>query len=282
MGYPNFTGKHALAPFFTPQEYQDYLSANYGWAGLPPLAGVVLTFQASFFREVVAGPGWRRLEAPRSAVGEFHVLDRQGGTIGISGAFGVGAPAAANRMEDIGAAGCRRFIAIGYAGALQPDLRVGDVVLCDRAIRDEGVSHHYREPGKYATPDPALTTALGDHMDAAGMVHRTGTTWTIDTPYRETVDEIDRYRQEGVLTVEMEAAALATVAAYRKFEFATGFVVSDGLSEPEWRPQFHHDHVAGGLRQLLEVAMSTLLEAAAERDPRAPNVVPGGDRAATG
>jgi uridine phosphorylase len=267
MGYPNFAGKHALAPFFTPHEYREYLAANYGWTGLPPLAGVILTFQATFFREVVSAPGWRRLEAPRSAVGDFHVLERDNGAIGISGAFGVGAPAATNRLEDIGAAGCSRFIAIGYAGALQPDLKVGDMVLCDQAIRDEGVSHHYLEPGKYAQPDPALTAGLGNQMDVAGMVHRTGTTWTIDTPYRETVEEVGRYRDEGVLTVEMEAAALAAVSAYRRFQFATAFVVSDGLAEPEWRPQFHHGHVGAGLQLLLEVAMATLLDAATTEYP---------------
>ncbi len=259
MGYPNFSGKHELAPFFTPQEYQQYLAANYGWEGLPPLAGVILTFQATFFREVVGQSGWRRLQAPRSAVGEFHVLEQDRGVVGISGGFGVGAPAATNRLEDIGASGCSRFIAIGYAGALQSDLRVGDIVLCDRAIRDEGVSHHYTAPGKYAHPDPALTQAMGTQMDAAGMAHRVGTTWTIDTPYRETVDEITRYREEGALTVEMEAAALATVAAHRNYQFATAFVISDGLSAPEWRPEFHHDDAASGLHRLLEVATATLL-----------------------
>ena len=34
-------------------------------------------------------------------------------------------------------------------------------------------------------------------------------TWTTDAPYRETVEEITRYRGEGILTVEMEAAALS-------------------------------------------------------------------------
>ena len=44
---------------------------------------------------------------------------------------------------------------------------------------------------------------------------RQGTSWTIDAPYRETVAEIRRYRQEGVATVDMEASALFAVAAYR-------------------------------------------------------------------
>jgi len=65
----------------------------------------------------------------------------------------------------------------------------------------------------------------------------------------------------------MEAAALAAVSAYRRFHFATAFVVSDGLAEPELRPQFHHDHVGAGLQTLLEVAMATLLDLATDEYP---------------
>ena len=39
---------------------------------------------------------------------------------------------------------------------------------------------------------------------------------TIDAPYRETVAEARRYRRQGVLTVEMEAAALFAVGRYGK------------------------------------------------------------------
>ena len=38
--------------------------------------------------------------------------------------------------------------------ALQPELDTGDVVVCDRAVRDEGVSHHYLPSALWAEPSP--------------------------------------------------------------------------------------------------------------------------------
>jgi uridine phosphorylase len=43
----------------------------------------------------------------------------------------------------------------------------------------------------------------------------TGATWTTDAPFRETEAAIERARSEGILAVEMEAAALYTFAAVR-------------------------------------------------------------------
>ncbi len=43
-----------------------------------------------------------------------------------------------------------------------------------------------------------------------------GSTWTTDAPFRETETAIDRARSEGILAVEMEAAALYTFAAVRE------------------------------------------------------------------
>ena len=80
-----------------------------------------------------------------------------------------------------------------------------------------------------------------------GAAFRRGATWTIDTPYRETVEEVRHYRREGVLTVEMEAAALFAVAAVRGVEAASVFVLSDLLGETEWTPEFGADLL--GLRE---------------------------------
>ncbi len=102
---------------------------------------------------------------------------------------------------------CSSFVSVGTAGSLQRDLDIGDLVLCEAAIRDEGVSHHYLPPAKLATAAAPLNAALGAAMKQAGLRFRAGTSWTIDTPYRETVAEARQYQAEGVLCVEMEAAA---------------------------------------------------------------------------
>ena len=60
-----------------------------------------------------------------------------------------------------------------------------------------------------------MTAVLGAALRGSGLAFRPGVSWTIDTPYRETVAEARHYQAEGVLCVEMEAAALFPVAEVR-------------------------------------------------------------------
>ncbi|MEU9790013.1 hypothetical protein AB0E27_05215 [Streptomyces sparsogenes] len=78
----------------------------------------------------------------------------------MCGGFGLGAPVAALVPEQLGALGATRVITVGTAASLQRELRAGEIVVCDRALRDEGVSHHYLGPAPYAMPSSDLT----DHL----------------------------------------------------------------------------------------------------------------------
>jgi len=95
-------------------------------------------------------------------------------------------------------------------------------------------------------------------MRQAGVPYRAGVSWTIDTPYRETVAEARRYQAEGVLCVEMEAAALFAVAKVRGLQVASAFTISDSLADLVWNPQFHGPPVQAGLITLYEAAVSAL------------------------
>jgi hypothetical protein len=81
-------------------------------------------------------------------------------------------------------------------------------IVIDRALRDEGTSYHYLPPSQFVDADRALL-ALADEVlvGTGGTVHR-GATWTTDAPFRETAGAIAERRRDGVLAVEMEAAAL--------------------------------------------------------------------------
>jgi uridine phosphorylase len=253
---PNFEGKHQHPAYIEPKTFIDKLRALGKWQDFPPLAGVILVYGPGFLARTLS----REQHQPHPGLqGEFHIVSRGGGTIGLSGGFGIGAPAATVVMEDLIALGVQSFISIGSAGGLQPELGIGGIIVCDRAIRDEGVSHHYLPSGTYAYPSPSLTLRLRTALESLGSVVRVGTTWTIDAPYRETVEEVRRYRSEGVLTVEMEAAALAAVAFYRKVDFATAFTISDQLCADEWDPQFWSDENARGQDLLFEAAARTLV-----------------------
>jgi purine-nucleoside phosphorylase len=69
--------------------------------------------------------------------------------------------------------------------------------------------------------------------------YHTGTSWTTDAPYRETLAELKHYRDEGVLTVEMEAAAIFTIAKYLNIEAGAILTISDYLTEENWELHFH-------------------------------------------
>ncbi|MEQ7124429.1 nucleoside phosphorylase [Actinopolymorpha sp. B11F2] len=192
--------------------------------------------------------------------GDVHRLDATDGQVALVGGIGVGAPAAAMLVEELGAHGVRQFIVIGMAGALQSDQEPCGFVVGDRALRDEGVSHHYLPPGRYSGPSADLTARLTHEVRATSGTAsvRVGTTWTTDAPYRETAEEVRSYRAEGILTVEMEAAAAFAVAEVRGYEAAAGFVVSDLLTDDGWAGYFDARDLRPNLRALLAAARHAL------------------------
>jgi uridine phosphorylase len=103
-----------------------------------------------------------------------------------------------------------------------------------------------------------MTAALGTALRQAGAPFRAGSSWTIDTPYRETVAEARHYQAEGVLCVEMEAAALFAVAEVRGLQVSSAFTISDSLADLVWNPQFHGPQVQAGLITLYQAAVSAL------------------------
>jgi len=255
--YPNFDGKHAEEAIVTPVDHAAYLRRIGALDDYRPPAGVVLCYQNSLYNHVLRAEG---LKASDRAGPLFRVLPlpSTGGRVAILGRFGIGAPAAAAAVEDLAAMGTPAFVSVGSAGSLQRDLNAGDLVLCDSAIRDEGVSHHYLPAAKLANATPDLTAAMADGLDRAGATFRTGTSWTIDAPYRETVAEARRYQAEGVLCVEMEAAALFAVAEVRGLRIACAFAISDSLADLVWSPQFHAPQVQAGLITLYQAALAAL------------------------
>lgn len=176
--------------------------------------------------------------------------------IGIRLMSGLGAPAISIAAEDLAAIGARRFIIVGLAGGLQPGLEPGSFVVCNAALRDEGTSHHYVREGRYAYPSPTLTSSLRKSLSRKGMQFAQGPTWTTDAFYRETVPELRRYRDEGIMTVDMEASALFTVARVRRRRAAALFVVSDSLNDGGWEPKIRETRPV--LRQALDVAIDAL------------------------
>lgn len=147
---------------------------------------------------------------------------------------GIGGPLSVGLMEEVIALGCRKFIACGGAGVLDKDLALGHLVVLSAAVRDDGVSYHYLPPAREVMANPSGVRALSQQLDQQNVPYRVGKTWTTDAPYRETQNKIDSRRQEGCLTVEMEAASLMAVAEFRDVTFGQVLYSGDDLSGTTW------------------------------------------------
>jgi uridine phosphorylase len=156
---------------------------------------------------------------------------------------GVGAPFAGAFLEEAIESGCRKFIGIGMAGGLVPELTIGHVTVPTSAIRDEGTSYHYLPPGREVAPTPEAVVAIEQTLSRNEVPYVVGATWTTDAPYRETRGKVARRVTEGCITVEMEAAALFAIARFREVSIGMMFMTSDDLSGDEWDPSGFGAHL---------------------------------------
>src|SRR3984957_19218733 len=245
MPFPNLEGKHAGRPYVTARRLHEYHESR----GTPAFAvprAVVLTWQGRLERKVRERRQHEELHGPAIGAGALLRLTPDLGLARLP----IGAPAAAIAVEELSARGAELFIGVGTVGAIDERLAAGDLVVCSAALRDEGTSYHYAPPEPFAVPDPGLTARLRAALPEA--VH--GPSWTTDAPYRETAEEVAKYRADGIVTVEMEASCLFTVATTVGVAAAAVFTVSDVLHGEQWSPHFAAADVLHGLWTLFEAA----------------------------
>jgi len=256
MSFPNFKHKHAQDSMISPEEFMKYRRKIGKYPQYKAPKGVIICYHKSLMDYIIKNHRAKDVGGFRN----MYLLPETKNQIGVIGDFGIGAPPAVVLLEELIAFGVKRFISVGSAGTLQKNLKIGSLVVCERAIRDEGSSHHYVKAGKYAYPSKEMTKLITGSLKRRKLKFVSGTSWTIDTPYRETVAEARHYQKEGVLTVEMEASALFTVAQYREVELGAIFTISDSLAELKWLPKFHAKRVDKGLEKIYQTALDVLLK----------------------
>ena len=117
--------------------------------------------------------------------------------------------------EELFACGCRLLLSVTSAGQIASTGRPPYFVIIDRALRDEGTSHHYAPPSEYGEADAGLVAIAVEALKGRDQRVIVGSTWTTDAPFRETAEAIEAARSKGALAVEMEAAALYSFARRR-------------------------------------------------------------------
>ena len=145
----------------------------------------------------------------------------------------VGAPFAVLVAEELFACGCELLISITSAGQLVEVDEPPYVVLIERALRDEGTSYHYLPPAPYSHLHRALYELVCSRWNQHALPLHVGASWTTDAPFRETSASIALRREQGHLTVEMEAAALYALAEARNYPIICFAHVTNQMAQNE-------------------------------------------------
>jgi uridine phosphorylase len=180
-----------------------------------------------------------------------------GAEFGVIGGT-VGAPFAVLVAEELFASGCEALVSISSAGLVAADVRPPFFVLIERALRDEGTSYHYLPPDRFAEADAGLATVVARALDGTPTPLLRGASWTTDAPFRESAALIESRRAEGIVSVEMEAAALLAMGqALRKPVTCIAHVTNAMATRPDDFEKGGHD----GQEEAIDVCRRALVAA---------------------
>ena len=159
----------------------------------------------------------------------------------------LGAAAATMLLDWLIAYGVKQVLAFGNAGAIK-ELPENAMFLPVKAIRGEGTSFYYKEPGQFIDMRSNYLNEIGKVITDMNLDYDEITTWTTDGFFRETSKKVKQFQKLGAVTVEMECAAIAACAQFRKVEFAQILFTADSLANIEnydYRNWGHESHAVG-------------------------------------
>lgn len=109
--------------------------------------------------------------------------------------------------------GVKTIIRVGSAGSLDPELRLGDIVIAMGSCTNSNYAAQYELPGTYAPiADFELLRRAADACEKFGYHYKVGNVFSSDIFYNENPHN-DSWQKMGVLAVEMEAPSLYMNAA---------------------------------------------------------------------
>lgn len=149
---------------------------------------------------------------------------------------GIGGPSASIAMEELVKAGADTFIRIGTCGGMQPEVKSGDIVIANGAIRMEGTSKEYAPIEFPAVADIGTVNALIRSAKELGAAYHVGVVQCKDAFYGqhspermpvsyELLNKWEAWKRLGCLASEMESAALFIVASALHVRVGSCFLV---------------------------------------------------------
>jgi len=191
---------------------------------------------------------------------------------------GIGSPSAAIAIEELAAVGVETFIRVGTTGALQSDIEIGDMVVATGALqsgieigdmvvatgaaKDEGTTRRYESTAIPAVPSYEALSALVEAAQARDESVHVGPVATDDAFYAETDAYVEAWEDAGLKCVEMEAAAIFSLARRKGLSAGAICTVDGNLVEGTQKGETDDDELPAKAKNNVERAIGIALDAA--------------------
>ncbi len=195
------------------------------------------------------------------------LVTKERGMLGYTGTYkgepvsvqatGMGCPSASIVTEELIQLGARNLLRVGTCGGYHADLALGDLIVATAATPQDGTVSSITRGVPYA-PAAHFDVVHAAHHAAEGAGRRTfvGPIVSSDLFYDPTQDPATLWSDLGVLAVEMEAAAIFTIAAMHGVRAGCLLTVSDTIGAEVVR--ISDEELRGAVDNMMALALDTL------------------------
>lgn len=154
--------------------------------------------------------------------------------------------------------GVKTLIRVGSAGSYQEDVKIRDIVVALSTSTDSNINNRRFKGASFApTVNFDLLSKVLKTAEEKNIKIKAGNILTSDEFYNDDPSYFKKWAEFGVLAVEMETAALYTLASKYKAKALSILTISDSLVSPEITSSEEREKT---FNEMIELALETAIK----------------------
>lgn len=154
--------------------------------------------------------------------------------------------------------GVKTLIRVGSAGSYQEDVKIRDIVVALSTSTDSNINNRRFKGASFApTVNFDLLSKVLKTAEEKNIKIKAGNILTSDEFYNDDPSYFKKWAEFGVLAVEMETAALYTLASKYKAKALSILTISDSLVSPEITSSEEREKT---FNEMIELALETTIK----------------------
>ena len=154
--------------------------------------------------------------------------------------------------------GVKTLIRVGSAGSYQEDVKIRDIVVALSTSTDSNINNRRFKGASFApTVNFDLLSKVLKTAEEKNIKIKAGNILTSDEFYNDDPSYFKNWAEFGVLAVEMETAALYTLASKYKAKALSILTISDSLVSPEITSSEEREKT---FNEMIELALETVIK----------------------